>query len=397
MTLTPTHTKIASYIGYLTQALTINFAPLLFLTFVDTYDISLSKITLLIAVSFGTQLLTDLFEVKFGSKLNTRATIITAHLLAVVGMTGYAYLPDIMPSHFSGLLICVILSAIGAGIVEVLLSPIVEACPTGNKSAAMSLLHSFYCWGQAGVVILSTLFFTFIGIEHWRILAALWAIIPALGALAFTIVPIYKLEADTKDSDTRKSSSPFASKLFFIFFILMICSGAAEMAMSQWASTFAESALGVSKSFGDILGPCAFAILMGTARIGYAKLSGRIDLRKFIVICGFLCVAAYLIAALSPSPVISLVGCALCGLAVGVMWPGTYSIATQTVSMDMRAFALLAVGGDIGCIIGPAAVGWIAGFFGDNLKISFIISAIFPITIIWALLRLKKLKNRKEN
>lgn len=395
MTLTPTHTKLASYIGYLTQALTINFAPLLFLTFVDSYGISFAKISLLIAVSFGTQLLTDLFEAKFGSKLNTRATVIAAHLLAVLGMTGYAYLPEIMPTPFIGLLICVIVSAIGAGIVEVLLSPIVEACPTGNKSAAMSLLHSFYCWGQAGVVILSTLFFNLVGIEHWKLLACLWAIIPALGALAFSVVPIYKLEEDTTSTDEKKHRSPFSSKLFVLFFMLMLCAGAAEMAMSQWASTFAESGLNVSKTLGDLLGPCTFAILMGLARIGYAKFSKKIDLQKFIVFCSALCVAAYLTAALAPHPIISLLGCALCGLSVGVMWPGTYSLATQKISLGMQAFALLALGGDLGCIIGPAAVGWIAGFFGDDLKISFVISALFPLTIIMILILLKN--KRKDS
>ena len=394
MKLSSTHTKLASYVGYLTQALTINFAPLLFITFVNTYNISITKISLLIAISFFTQLMTDSFEAKFGSKLNMRATVVLAHIIAILGITGYAYLPDIMPTPFSGLVICVILSAIGAGIVEVVISPIVEACPTGGKSAAMSLLHSFYSWGQAGVVILSTIFFKFVGIEHWRILACLWAIIPAIGALAFCFVPIYTLAADKKSTSSNvKQASPFRSGTFVIFFLLMICSGASEMAISQWASTFAESGLGVSKAVGDILGPCCFAILMGVARVGYAKISDRIDLRKFILYSAMLCIISYLIAALSPNPVISLFGCALCGLSVGIMWPGTYSLATKTVpNMGLTAFAILAIGGDLGCMIGPAAAGFIAGLFNDNLKISFLLSAAFPITMLIILISYSKLK-----
>lgn len=397
MSLNAKHTKIAGYIGYLTQALTINFAPLLFLTFVNTYGLTLTRISTLVAISFSVQLLTDAFEAKFASKLNTRATVVIGHILAVLGVTGYAYLPEIMPTPFIGLLICTVTSAVGAGIVEVLISPIIEACPTGEKSAAMSLLHSFYSWGQVGVVLLSTLFFTLVGIEHWRILSLIWAIIPATGAIAFTVVPIYELEADTLPTEERKKRSAGTSGLFFVFFTLMVCAGAAEMVMSQWASTFAESGLGISKTLGDLLGPCAFALLMGIARLIYAKSSEKINLDKFILVSAILCVVSYFIAALSPNPIISLVGCALCGLSVGVMWPGTYSLATARMSgVGVQMFALLALGGDLGCMIGPAAAGWFAGLFGDNLRISFLLASVFPIIII-LLLCLWSRKNKSAN
>ncbi len=398
MSLNANHTKTASYIGYLTQAITINFLPLLFITLSETYDISLTTISLLIAISFSVQLLTDAFEAKFAKKSNTRATIVIGHILAVAGLTGYAYLPEILPSPFLGLMICVILSAIGAGIIEVLISPIVEACPTDGKSAAMSLLHSFYCWGQAGVVILSTLFFSIFGIGYWRILSCLWAIIPAIGAIAFSIVPIYDLpeEEEASDNTPKKHKSMVLSPIFIIFFVLMFAAGASEMAMSQWASTFAESGLGVSKSVGDLLGPCAFAILMGSARVFYAKFSDKLDLQKFILLSSALCVISYFLAALSPNPLLSLIGCAICGLSVGIMWPGTYSLATQNIKYGgMRMFALLALGGDLGCIAGPSLAGWIAGFFGDNLKISFALSAIFPLTIICILLLKNKILKNK--
>lgn len=397
MTFTPKHTKLAGYVGYLTQALTINYLPLLFVTFMDIYDISFTKLSLLIAISFTTQLLTDFFEYKFSSKLNLRASVVVAHILAVVGMTGYAYIPELTPTPFSGLIICVIISAIGAGLVEVLISPIVEACPTDKKSAAMSLLHSFYCWGQMGVTLLSTLFFRTVGIEHWKLLACLWAIIPAIGAIAFSIVPIYTLEGDS--AGVRSVGGKKQWGLFAVFFILMTCAGAAEMAMSQWASSFAEASLGIDKTTGDLLGPCFFAFLMGSSRIIHAKLSGKIALKPVLIFSAALCILSYLIAALAPIPMISLLGCALCGLSVGVMWPGTYSLAAKNITnINMSAFALLAIGGDLGCTLGPAAVGWIAELFGGNLKISFIISAIFPIAILSILLIYgKKIKNRKKD
>lgn len=395
MKLTAKHTLLASYVAYLTQALIVNFAPLLFITFVETYDISISSISTLIAISFSTQFLTDAFAAKFSGRLNPRATVIVGQLLAIFGITGYAYLPDIMPSYV-GLIICTVTSAIGSGIVEVLVSPIVEACPTDKKSASMSLLHSFYCWGQAGVVLLSTVFFVIFGIENWRILACLWAIIPTIGAIGFSLVPIYHLEGEETNTNTTKKERK-RNHLFVVFFIIMVAAGAAEMAMAQWASTFAETALGVSKSVGDLLGPCAFAILMGSVRVGYARFSEKIDLKKFIFGSAILCVICYLVSAFAPHPVISLIGCALCGLSVGIMWPGTYSLASASLkNMSMKTFALLALAGDIGCTLGPAMAGWIAGLFGDDLKISFTASAVFPIVIIiFMLLYGKKIKSNR--
>lgn len=382
MKLTPQHTVRAAYIGYLTQAITINFAPLLFITFEKTYDISLGKISLLIAVSFLTQLAADAVAAKFSHGVNTRLWVILAHLFAVLGMTGFAYLPDLLPDPYIGLILPVMIAAVGGGIIEVLISPIVEACPTEEKSAAMSLLHSFYSWGLAGVVLLSTLFFTFVGIEHWRILSALWAIVPAAGAVAFCFVPIYTLPEAPKDEEQGQKSI-FRQGIFWIFFVMMFSAGAAEMVMSQWASSFAESGLGVSKSMGDLLGPCAFAILMGSARVFYGKSGGKIKLLRFILLSSCLCIVAYFIAALSPRPLISLLGCALCGLSVGILWPGTYSLASAKLPYGgVRMFAVLAMAGDIGCLVGPTAAGWLAEAFGNNLKIAFLAAIVFPILIL---------------
>lgn len=383
MKLTARHTVRASYIGYLTQAITINFAPLLFITFERTWGISLGKISLLIAISFLTQLGADIIWAKFSHKFNPRAGAILAHVFAVLGLTGFAYLPDLLPDPYVGLVLSVVLAAVGGGIVEVLISPIVEACPTDDKSSAMSLLHSFYSWGLAGVVLLSTLFFALVGIDHWRILSCLWAIIPAIGAVAFCFVPIYELETPRETDADSAAPSLLRSGIFWVFFLMMFSAGAAEQAMGQWASSFAESGLGVSKALGDILGPCLFAILMGLARVVYGRSGGKLNLRRFTVFSAILCVLSYLIAALSPHPLISLAGCALCGLAVGILWPGTYSLASARIPHGgVQMFALLAMAGDLGCLAGPVAAGWIAEAFGNNLRVSFLFCILFPALIL---------------
>lgn len=384
MELTPKHTLCAGYLGYMTQAITINFTPLLFITFEKTYNISLGKISLLIALSFITQLSADAFEARFASRLDTRRSAVAAHIFAAVGMLSFAFLPDVLPNAYIGLAIATVITAIGGGMIEVLISPIVEACPTNEKSTAMSFLHSFYCWGAVATVLLSTIFFKTVGIEHWKLLYCLWAIVPIIGAIAFSLVPIYKLEADTKAGKERsKGTSLITSAIFWVFFLIMFCSGASEMAMMQWASSFAESALGIDKALGDLMGPCSFAIFMGIARVLYAALGHKIRLTSFITLSAALCALSYLVTALSPLPILSLLSCALCGFSVGIMWPGTYSLATKNITFGgTQMFALLALAGDLGCTVGPTAAGWIAELFGNDLKISFILSAIFPTMIL---------------
>lgn len=388
------HTVRFCYIGYLTQAITINFAPLLFVTFEKTYDISLFKISLLIAISFTTQFLADLFEAKFSKYLDLRKTCVTAHLCAAAGMIGFAFLPELLPSPYAGLVLSVVIAAVGGGLIEVVISPIVEACPTKKKSAAMSLLHSFYSWGLAGVVLLSTLFFRFFGIENWRILTCLWAIIPLIGAVGFMFVPIYSL--DENEAVGKSKTTIFRQPIFWVFMVLMVCAGASEQTMSQWASTFAETGLGVSKSLGDLLGPFAFAMLMGASRVIYALFSKKIKLRVFMTVSCALCIVSFLMAALSPIPLISLLGCALCGLSVGIMWPGTYSLAAKKLpGGGVRLFAMLAFAGDIGCLTGPTSAGWLAGLFGDNLKAAFLFAVVFPVLMI-VLVRFTKTRKARQ-
>ncbi len=402
MKLSSKHTIRASYLSYIVQATTLNFSPLLFVTFENTYNISLSRIGLLIAIAFLTQLAVDAFEAKFSSRLNTRATIVIGHICTALGMLCFAFLPDLLPDAYTGLLIATILAAIGGGVIEVLISPIVEACPTEEKSAAMSLLHSFYSWGSAGIIIVSTVFFAVFGLENWRVLSCIWAITPTIGAILFSFVPIYKLEADEptlKNGEKKKSLA--RSGMFWIFFVIMICSGAAEMVMSQWASSFAEVGLGVSKSMGDLLGPCAFAIFMGTARLLHAFIGKKIKLSILFTASSVLCVLSYLLTALSPYPLLSLFGCSLCGLSVGIMWPGTYSLATERITFGgTRMFALLALAGDVGCVLGPSIAGGVAEAFGNDLQISFIVAAIFPAVMLslmpFVILHSKKKTNKNS-
>ena len=381
--LTYKHTMLACYGGYLTQALVINFTPLLFVTFMSDYGLSLSQTTALVTLSFLTQLAVDLLASRYVDRIGYRASAIAAHACAALGVLGLAVLPSLFEHPLIGLALATVLASIGGGIIEVVISPMVEACPTDGKRGSMSLLHSFYCWGQAGTVLLSTLFFRFFGIGHWRLLACLWAILPALGVLAFAFVPVYRLPVAPVERNGTRRRSPLRNRAFVMFFILMICAGAAEQAMSQWASAFAESALGLDKTLGDLLGPCAFAIMMGISRLLYGKYSDRISLERFMLASCSLCVIAYILAAFAPHPLLALVGCGLCGLSVGILWPGTYSRAAERLSGGgVTMFGLLAFGGDIGCLVGPAATGQIASMFGDDLRPAFLFALVFPIVSI---------------
>ena len=319
-------TVAASYIGYITQAIVNNFAPLLFLTFVDEFGVTLDRLAILINMNFGVQLLVDLISARYVDRIGYRACIVTAHVAAALGLVGMAVLPGLMADPYAGLLLSAAVYAVGGGLIEVLISPIVEACPTRNKEAVMSLLHSFYCWGQVAVVLLSTLFFSLAGIHNWRLLACLWAVLPACNAVFFLFVPVRRLVEEGEGLPIRDL---IKQKLFWLFALLMICSGASELGMSQWASAFAESGLKVSKTVGDLAGPCAFAVFMGSARALYARLADRISLKKGMAASAALCVCAYLLASLSPIPALALAGCALCGLSVGIMWPGTFSMAAK--------------------------------------------------------------------
>ena len=386
-------TVTACFVGYIVQAIVNNFVPLLFLTFQKTYGIPLSQITLLVTFNFGIQLLVDLLSVTFVDKIGYRATMVIAHVTAALGLILLTILPEVMPSAFLGIVIAVMVYAIGGGLLEVVVSPVVEACPSDNKEKAMSMLHSFYCWGHVGVVILSTLFFRAAGIENWKIMALFWALIPIVNAVVFTRVPIASLIAEGETG--MKLRELFKQRIFWVLLIMMICAGASEQGVSQWASAFAEKGLGISKTAGDLAGPMMFAILMGLSRAFYGKYGDRIDLDRFIIASCGLCIVSYLGVSLLPVPGLSLVFCALCGLSVGIMWPGTFSKASSALPRGGTAmFALLALGGDVGCGGGPTVVGFVSGALGDNLKLGILVGVAFPILLLIGIFLCAK--NRKR-
>ena len=373
-------TLIACYLGFVTQAISANFTPLLFLTFKNTYGIGFEKIALIPMVFYLTQLLIDLAATKFVDKIGYRTCVVSSQVLSAAGLVSMAILPELLPVSFAGILIAVILYAMGSGLIEVLVSPIVEACPFENKDGMMSLLHSFYCWGAVGVILGSTLFFTVFGVENWKILTMIWAVVPLYNAFNFISCPMERLVEDGK---SMRISQLLRLPLFWLMILLMVCSGASEASMAQWASSFTESTMGVSKTVGDLAGPCLFAVFMGISRIVYGKMSEKLDLTKTMLACGVLCVICYLMASLSSTPMIGLAGCALCGLSVGIMWPGTISISSQKCPRGGTAmFAFLALAGDLGATISPAMVGNISNMFGGNLKVGLFAATAFPLILI---------------
>lgn len=384
------HTIYASYLGYITQAIVNNLAPLLFLIFKDSFGIPIGKITLLITVNFFIQLIVDLLSARFVDKIGYKVCIVSAHIFAAAGIGGLAVFPYIFPDAYTGMLTAVVLYAVGGGLIEVLVSPIVEACPTDNKASVMSLLHSFYCWGTVAVIGISTVLMALMGKGNWMILACIWALVPVFNAVYFSLVPIETL---TEEGGSMSFKELFSMNAFWIFFLLMITAGASEQSMSQWASAFAESGLGVSKTVGDLAGPCMFAVFMGSARVFYAKFSERINLLSFIVGSGLLCIFSYLLAVISPSPLFSLVGCALSGLSVGILWPGVFSLASARYPRGGTAmFALLALAGDLGCSGGPTLVGMVSGLFGDNLKTGLTAALVFPVLLVLCGMLYKKMQ-----
>ncbi len=388
-------TLTACYLGFVTQAISANFTPLLFLTFKSSYGITLEKIALIPLVFYLTQLLVDLAATKFADKIGYRTCVVASQVLSAAGIGLMAFLPDMLPVPFVGILVSVVLYAIGSGLIEVLVSPIVEACPFENKEGTMSLLHSFYCWGAMGVVLGSTLFFAVFGTENWKILTLVWALVPLYNTFNFINCPIERLVEDGKSMSIGKL---LKTPIFWLLIILMVCSGASEASMAQWASAFTESAIGVSKTVGDLAGPCLFAMFMGISRMLYGKFSQKLDLTKVMLACGIMCAGCYLLASLSNLPILGLAGCALCGLAVGIMWPGSISISSKQCPRGGTAmFAFLALAGDLGAMVSPAMVGSLSEMAGGDLKSGLLAATVFPIVLVLGLLILKKKVSKATN
>lgn len=381
-------TLAACYLGFVTQAISANFVPLLFMTFRHTYGITLDKIALIPLVFYFAQLLIDLAATRFADKIGYRTCVVASQVLSAFGLVSMAFLPELFSVPFAGILISVVLYAVGSGLIEVLVSPIVEACPFEHKDGMMSLLHSSYCWGAVGVILGSTLFFAIFGVEHWKILTILWALVPLCNTWNFLTCPLERLVEEGK---SMRVGQLLRLPLFWLIIMLMICSGASEATMAQWASAFTESALGVSKTVGDLAGPGLFAMFMGISRMLYGKFSEKLDLTKVMLIGGAMCAGCYLLASLSASPILGLAGCSLCGLAVGIMWPGSISISAQKCPRGGTAmFAFLALAGDLGAMVSPAVVGSLSEWAGGNLKTGLLAATVFPVVLVWGLLILNK-------
>lgn len=382
----------ACYLGFITQAIAANFVPLLFLTFHNDYRIPLGRIALIPTAFFLTQLVVDVLCARFVDAIGYRRAIVASEVASALGLIALAFVPDLCPNPFAGILCCVVMYAIGSGLIEVLCSPIVEACPFDHKESVMSLLHSFYCWGSVGAILLSTLFFATFGIQRWRLLACLWALVPLYNIYNFATCPIEHL---VEEGEGMSMGQLFTAPLFWVAALLMVCSGASELSMSQWASAFAESGLGLSKTLGDLLGPCLFAIAMGISRVIYGKFGDRLDLTKAMLGSGALCLCCYLLASLSASPALGLAGCVTCGFSVGIMWPGTLSLSSKRLPRGGTAmFALLAMAGDLGGAFGPGLVGWATQNAGDNLRAGMLAGCVFPVMLIAGLALMRRMTKR---
>lgn len=388
-------TMYACFIGYIVQAIVNNFVPLLFVTFQRSYGIPLSKITLLITVNFVIQLLVDLLSAAFVDRIGYKASVLLAHICSAAGLVCLAFLPELLADPYTGLLASVVIYAVGGGLIEVLISPIIEACPTDNKEKAMSLLHSFYCWGHVGVVLLSTLFFALAGIENWRILTLVWALVPAVNVVLFAGAPVRSLQENGEKGLTLKGL--FSLKIFWIMILMMVCAGASEQAVSQWASTFAEQGLGVTKTVGDLTGPMAFALCMGASRLIYGKYGDRLNLDRFMTGSCILCIISYLWIALVPVPLLGLAGCAVCGFSVGILWPGSFSKASAAIrGGGTMMFALMALAGDLGCSGGPTFAGFVSSSCGNDLHAGILAAIIFPVLMLAGMILYKRMQKAQK-
>lgn len=370
-------TFIACYIAYITQAVVNNFSPLLFVTFSSEFDIPLSTISLLISMHFAIQMVADLLTARFADRIGYRNSVVAAHFLASAGLILLAFLPDLLPNPFVGILIADLLYATGGGLIEAVTSPLFEACPSDNKDAAMSMLHSYYSRGQLAAVLLCTLFFATAGLSNWRILSLIWAVLPLANAILFMFVPI--VEPDSRPEKRTPLRELLGRGGFWLMVVLMIGSGAAELTVCQWASAFLETCLGIDKTVGDLLGLCLFSFFMGTARVLYGLFSEKVRLSVFMAVSGALCVISYLMITCSTLPAIVLAGCALCGFSVGIMWPGTYALAAKRLMGGTSMFAILALAGDVGCSVGPFLAGTLGEALGGGLSLGILLCTVFPL------------------
>ncbi len=391
-------TLYASYLDYVVQGIVNNVNPILLIYYQRLLGLPLTKISVLIAVNFAVQIATDLLSSRYVGKVGIRKCMLLANGISALGLIGIAVFPMLCANAYPALLAATVLNAVGGGLIEVLVSPIVEAIPGKHKDKRMSMLHSFYSWGCAMFIAISTLLLKFLGAERWYMVPALWALVPIADMILFFHAPICRTP---EEKGKASIGALLKNRMFWAACLLMVCAGAGEMAMSQWASYFSEVGLGVDKTLGDLLGPGCFAVLMGLSRVIYGKSGGKVRLERVMKNSALLCLASYLLAAFAPHPLLGLAGCALCGLACGIFWPGTYSIAAKRfATADAAFFAILAFFGDVGCFSGPQMVSLSSGIFpGVGLKAGLCAAAVFPLGSFLLLqfgLKKEKIKEPKQ-
>ena len=384
------HTYFSCYIGIFVQAVVCGFMPLLFVMFNREYHIPLYLITLFTTVNFLTQLVTDTVSILFVERIGYRRLGVLAHLLTFVGLFLLGIASPKSDNLYAVIMSAVVLFSVGGGLLEVMLSPVIEGCPSKNKAAAMSMLHSMFGFGSAATILITTGAIWLFGWQNWQNIALFWSVIPLLNAIYFMFIPINDMVGKDERTPIKKLLS---DRRFWGFFLIMACGGASEIGISQWSSAFAEKSLGVSKAVGDILGPCAFALMLALSRFSYSKLADKIDLEKCIIACGVFGVLCYSVAALAPFEMVALIACGLCGFFMGVLWPGTLSLAAKAYPMGgATLFALMALGGDVGCTTGPTIVGFVSSIFGGELKAGLLTGALFPLILVVGLLILRRKK-----
>lgn len=380
-TLSYRSTRMACYRGYIVQGVVNNLSPLFFVIFQREFGVSYAMLSSLILFNFVTQICVDVLCVRFVDRIGYRAATVFAHVCCALGLVLLGVLPQVLPSAFLGLAIATVVMAVGGGVIEVAVSPIIDSLPSEAKEAKMSLLHSFYCWGQVAVVLLTTLAVRLMGQDLWWILPIVWAALPFYNIFSFTRVP---LRPTVSEEEKTPLGELCRSKLFVLSMALMLCAGASELAMSQWSSLFAEQALGVEKLWGDLLGPCLFAVFMGIGRTIYGVFGVRLNLYRSLLATAVLCVLCYMGAALLAAPVLSLLCCGLCGFSISLMWPGVLSsTAGKHPKGGAAMFGLLAVCGDLGCSAGPALAGMVSEFAG--LRAGMLSAAVFPLAMVLCL------------
>ena len=395
---------LACEFGITTQSAVNNLAPILFVIFKDNFGISYTMIASLMLFNFLVQIATDFTAIKILGILDYRKSGILAQACAALGLIMLGVLPNIIPIY-PALFTSTLFMAFGGGLLEVMVSPIVDSLEKGQSSAKMNMLHSFFCWGQVAVVLTATAAIKLFGSNIWYIIPISWAIVPIISIFMFSVVPIPEIARAERRSGEKL---PVKSKAFLFMCFLMVASGASEITMAEWASVFAQKGLGIDKFTGDILGPCLFAVLMGSGRLLFGVFGSRVRLKSALTYYSILCTICYIVAATAKNPYIALFFCALTGFSVSIMWPGVYSYSSSVIKQGKTAmFGILALCGDVGCSLGS----WLTGSMSDfsltfpkvlefavrcgisyeqmGLKIGIGCAAVFPLLMSIALISSK--------